>query len=145
MEFDGDTIIYLIFMKTDYSTVLGIDSVFKKLETTKLGDHLNCVNMMLTIMEGHYKNLCENGWPPEHFHRLVLDTLSTGPKYLFKNFVQQITDDAESDIGSNAKITPDSLIIACRTKYNNMVKNKDWHKVDPRDKKEVKSNESKLK
>ena len=31
------------------------------------------------------------------------------------------------------KKTPDSLIIACRTKYNNMVDNKDWHKVDLRD------------
>ena len=25
------------------------------------------------------------------------------------------------------------MIIACRTKYNNMVDNKDWHKVDLRD------------
>ena len=39
MAFDGATMIYLIFMKTDPSTVVGIDSVLKNIETTKLGDH----------------------------------------------------------------------------------------------------------
>ena len=88
---------------------------------------------MLIIMEGNYKNLRENGRPPEHFRRLVLDALSTGPNYLFNDFVCRITDDVESGIGSNSNITSDSMIITCRTKYNNIVENKDWHKVDPRD------------
>ena len=59
MEFDGATMVYLIFMKTYPSTVVGLDSVLKKLETTKLGYHSNCVDTMLTIMEGNYKNLRE--------------------------------------------------------------------------------------
>ena len=84
-------------------------------------------------MEGHYKNLRENDRPPEHFRRLMLDTLSTGPNYLFNYFVWRIIDDVESGIGLNANITYDSLITACLAKYNNTVKNKDWHKVDPRD------------
>ena len=79
MGFDGATMIYLIFMKTYPSTLVGLDSVLKKLETTKLGDHPNCVDTMFTILEGNYKNLCENGHPPEHFCHLVLDALSTGP------------------------------------------------------------------
>ena len=79
MEFDGATMIYFIFMKTDSSTAVGLDYVLKNLETTKLVDHSNCVDMMLTIMEGHYKNLRENGRPPDHFGHLVLDALSTGP------------------------------------------------------------------
>ena len=127
MEIDGATMIYHIFMKTDPSTVVRIDSVLKKLETTKLGYHSNCVNTMLTIMKGHYKNLCVNGHPPEHFRRLVLDALSTGPNYLFNNFFWQITDNVKSGIASNANITHDSLIITCRTKYNNMIEKKDWH------------------
>ena len=133
MEFDGATMIYLIFMKTDPSTAIGIDSFLKKLDTTNLGYHSNCVDTMLTIREGHYKNLRENSLPPEHFRRLVLDALSTGPNYLFNDFVRRITEDVESGIGSNANITSDALITACRTKYNKMVENKDWHKVDPRD------------
>ena len=63
----------------------------------------------------------------------MLDALSIGPNYLFDDFVWRIIDNVDSGINSNANITPDSLIIACRTKYNNMVKNKGWHKVDPRD------------
>ena len=41
MEFNGATMIYFIFMKTDPSTVIGINPVLKKLETNNLGDHLN--------------------------------------------------------------------------------------------------------
>ena len=67
---------------------------------------------MLTIVEGRYKNLCENGRPQEHLDRLMLDALSTGPNYLFKNSVRKITDDVESGIVSNANITSNSLIIA---------------------------------
>ena len=133
MEFDGATMIYLIFMKTDPSTAIGIDSFLKKLDTTNIGDHSNCVDTMLTIREGHYKNLRENGRPPEHLHCLVLNALSTGHNYLFNDLVQQVIDNVESGIGSNAKITSDSLITACHTKYNNMAENKDWHKVYPRD------------
>ena len=88
---------------------------------------------MLIIMEGHYKNLRKNGGPPENFWCLVLDALSTEPKYLFNNFVWKITYDVESGIGLNANITSDSLITTWRTKYNNMVEKKDWHKVNPRD------------
>ena len=88
---------------------------------------------MIAIMEGHYKNLRENGRPPEHLCRLVLDALSIGPNYLFDDFVWRIIDNVDSGINSNANITPDSLIIACRTKYNNMVEKKDWHNVYPRD------------
>ena len=133
MEFDGATIIYIIFMNTDPSTVVGLDSILKKLETTKLGDHLNCVNKMLIIMEGHSNNLGEKGRHPEHLHCLVLNALSTGHNNLFNDFVQRIIDNVESGIGSNANITSDSLITARHTKYNNMAENKDWHKVDPRD------------
>ena len=117
----------------DPSTVVGLDSVLQKLKTTKLGDHSNCVGTVLTIMEGHYKNLRENGRTPEHFCRLVLNALSTGPNYLFNNSVRIIIHDVESGIGLNAKITSDSLITACRTKFNNMVENKDWQKFGPRD------------
>ena len=107
MEFDGANMIYLIFMKTDPSTVVGFDYVLKNLDTTNIGDHPNCVNTILTIMEGHYKNLHENRRPPEHFRGLVLETLSTGPNYLFNNVVRRIPDDIEYGIGSNVNITPD--------------------------------------
>ena len=50
MEFDSATMIYLIFMKTDPITVVGIDYFLKKIETTKLGYHSNYVEKMLTIM-----------------------------------------------------------------------------------------------
>ena len=44
-----------------------------------------------------------------------------------------MVDDAESGVGSMAKITPDEVITACRARYNNMVTKKLWDKVDPCD------------
>ena len=76
MEFDGANMTCLNFMRTEPSTVVLLGSVLKKLQTTKLGDHSNCVDTMHTIMEGNYKNLHENSRPPEPFPRLVLDALS---------------------------------------------------------------------
>ena len=107
MEFDSATMIYLIFMKTNPSAVVGLDSVLKNLETTKLEDHSNCVNTMLIIMEGHYKNIRKNSRTPEHFRRLMLNALCTGPNYLFNNCFWRITDNVESGIGSNENITSD--------------------------------------
>ena len=63
----------------------------------------------------------------------MLDAISTGPNYLFNYFVRRIKNNIESGIGSNANIPPDSLIITYRTRYNNMVEKRYWHKVDPRD------------
>ncbi len=42
-------------------------------------------------------------------------------------------DDIESGIGKSSRITPDRLITACRSKYNNMSNKKQWNQVDPRD------------
>ena len=51
----------------------------------------------------------------------------------FNTFVQRIVDDVESGIGAHAHITTDALIVACKTKYNNMDGRNEWTAVDPRD------------
>ena len=42
-------------------------------------------------------------------------------------------DDIQSGHGYHRDIKPDKLIVAARTKYNNMVEDKTWGKVDPCD------------
>ena len=77
--------------------------------------------------------LKDNESPPENYRRLILDAVCTGPNARFNAFVQHIIDDAESGVGSHATITMDALIIACKTKYNNMDGRNKWTAVDPRD------------
>ena len=133
IEFDGPTMIYLIFQKTDPSTVVGLDSHLKKIESAKLGNHSNCIDTMLMMIESHYTVLYDNKDVPKNYRRLLIEALSTGPNHLFNAFIQRVKDDIEAGIGSYSDITPDQIIIASRTKYNNMSDDGTWTKVDPRD------------
>ena len=121
IEYDGPTMIYLIFEKIDPSTIVGFDSLLKNLETMKLGDFSNNVDTMLTRMVALYSTLYDNGQGPRHYRRYIFKALLTGPNAQFNNFITRIKDDVESGIGTNARISPDQLITACRSKYNNMV------------------------
>ena len=132
-EYDGPTMMYLIFQKTDPSTVVGLDSILKKLEQARLSNHSNDVDEMLTKMSANFKILSDNRRAPDSYRRLLLDALASGPNHMFNDFVQRIKDDVESGIGANSNISPDSLITAARTKFNNMEENDLWNKVDPRD------------
>ena len=133
MEYDGPTMLFLIFEKVDPSTVVGLDSILKKIENAKLGDFSNNVDGMLTMIESNYKILKENKKAPDSYRRLLLEALVTGPNHHFNQFIDRITDDVESGIGAHANITPDNLIKASRTKFNNMEELEVWNKVDPRD------------
>ena len=52
---DGPTTMFLIYQKTNPSTVVGLDSVLKDIEDAKLGNFTNDVDAMLTASESHYK------------------------------------------------------------------------------------------
>ena len=131
VEYDGSTMLFLIFQKINPITVVGLDAVLTKLERAKLGDHSNDVDTMLQMMENLHKTLKENRRPPENYRRLLLDALTTGPNDTFNKFIQRIEDDVESGIGSHSVITPDALITAACTKFNNMDSKDLWGKVDP--------------
>lgn len=133
IEYDGVTMMRLIYNIIDPSTVVGFDSVLKKIEQARLSNHGNCVKSMLTSIESLYAILADNNVAPTNYRRLVLDALATGPNADFNNFIQRIQDDVESGIGVYHEITPDTLISASRSKYNNMVDKDVWGLVDPRD------------
>ena len=64
--------IFLLFQKTDPSTIVGLDSILKQIENSNLGKHANDVDVMLTSIEGIYKILHDNHRAPENFRRLIL-------------------------------------------------------------------------
>ena len=133
IEFDGPTMMFLIFQKTQPSTIVGLDSYLKKLENCKAGDHSNDIDKMLTYMESNYEVLHEHNKAPDNYRRLLLDALGTGPNNSFNLYIDRIKDDIDSGLGLHSNIEPESIIIACRQKYTNMVELKEWNKVDPRD------------
>ncbi len=99
----------------------------------KLHEFGNNVAKMLTKMQTIYNTLKLNGHTPDSFRRYVYLALKTGPNDDFNLFMDRIIDDIQSGIGFNKDITADELIIAACTKYNNMVEDKTWGKVNPLD------------
>ena len=83
IEFDGPTMMFLIFQKTQPSTIVGLDSFLKRLENCKAGDHSNDINKILTFIESNYKILCEHNKAPANYRRLLLDAIHTGPSNSF--------------------------------------------------------------
>ena len=133
IEFDGPTMMFLIFQKTQPSTIVGLDSYLKRLENCKASDHSNDIDKMLTYMESNYEVLHEHKKAPDNYRRLLLDALRTGPNHSFNLFIDRIKDDIDSGLGIHSDIEPESIIITCRQKYTNMVELKEWNKVDPCD------------
>ncbi len=133
VEFHGPTMLLLIWEKIDPSTIVGLDLILTKLKTIKLGDHGNNVDTMLTFMESQHKILTENGRTSHDYRKLLLNALRTGPNHKFNEYVERIVDDVEAGFGSNSKVTADQLVVACRSKFNNMDDKNEWNLVNPRD------------
>ena len=133
VEYDGVSMMILIYRIIDPSTTVGFDSILKKIEGARLGNHNNCVKTMLTSIETNYATLSNNGKAPDNYRRLLFDALSSGPNHLFNDYIQRMQDDVEAGIGVYSDISPGTLISATRSKYNNMVDKDIWGKVDPRD------------
>ena len=127
IEYDGGIMAYLIYQKIKPSTTVGLDSLVEDLQKAKLGNFGNDVDKMLTDKEAKYKILNLNDQAPNNYRKLLIDALGTGPNHKFNNFIDHINDDVESGIGVNRDIDPDSLIVAARTKFNNMEKRDQWN------------------
>jgi hypothetical protein len=112
---------------------VGLNSYLKRLENCKATDHSNDIDKMLTYMESNYEVLHEHNKAPDNYCCLLLDTFRTGPNHSFNLFIDRIKDNIDSGLGLHSDIEPKRIIIACRQKYTNMVKLKEWNKVDPRD------------
>ena len=131
--YDGPTMIKIIFDKIDPDTLVGMESMKTQLETAKLSNFNNDVAAMLTKMESIKKTLKDNGHDPESYRRYIYNALLTAPNQVFTSYIQRIVDDLQAGIGHFKDTTAEQIIQAARTKYNNMVEDKSWAKVDPRD------------
>ena len=102
--------VFLMFEKIDPNTVVGMDTVLKRMENAKLKDFGNDVDRILSTMEQWYKVLEDNQRPPEKYRRLLLDSLGTGPNYIFSEWIQRITDDIKAGFGTNVSVPADKLV-----------------------------------
>ncbi len=88
---------------------------------------------MLIKMQTIYDTPKLNGYTPDSFCHYFYSALKTGPNADFNSCMDRIIDDFQSGNGFNKDIIANKLIIAAHTKYNDMIKDKTWGKVDPHD------------
>ena len=130
-EHHAATMIRIIYKNMDPTTEVGMDSVLKGLENTKISEFANNVDLLLTHMEKNFNILKDNGQEPKNYRRLLLDALVTGPNHVFNEYMQCIIDDVNSGIGFNASIKANQIVKCARSKYSNMSIQEQWNKVDP--------------
>ena len=120
-----------MYQMIDPSTEVSVDLVLKMLENCKMGEHGWDADAMLKHMEKCYRKLKDNKKAPTNWRRLILDACGTGKNAAFNAYIARIKDDVEAGYGEFSKITPDELIAAARSKYNNMDQQKVWDKNAP--------------
>ncbi len=108
-------------------TIVGTAFLKAQLELMKLLEHGNDVAKMLTLLQSIYNTLKEIGHELDSYCRYIYIALISGPNADFNAFMQRIIDDIQSGNGYHADI----LIITACTKYNNMIADKTWGKVNP--------------
>lgn len=122
-----------MLMKIDPDTMVGLESLRKKLEAALLHQFKHNIPDMLTFMETKYKEIRNNGKTHDSYLRHLLDALLSGTNATFTAFIQRIKDDIDGGFGVSKSMTAEQLIVTARRKYTNMVEQKEWDKVDPRD------------
>ncbi len=129
IHIDDPTMVNLILLQIKPDIIMGMDSLKAQFETMKMHEFGNDVSKMLTKMQSICNTLKQNGHTPDFYCHYLYTTLKTGPNVKFNGFMDCIID----DIQSGKDISCNQLIIAAQTKYNNMVEDKSWGKVDPHD------------
>ena len=119
-EHHAATMIRIIYKNMDPTTEVGMDSVLKGLENTKISEFANNVDLLLTHMEKNFNILKDNGQEPKNNRRLLFDALVTGLNHVFGEYMQHIIDDVDSGTGFNASIKADQIVKGARLKYNTM-------------------------
>ena len=130
---DGACLLKAIFDKIDPNVIVGVDLLRQKIEQTKLHQFKNNVDDMLTSIEESYQKIIENRSSCESIRRYTINALLSGPNDDFNRFIKGIKDDIDSQTGVNRNLRHDQIILAARSKYNNMEATGEWSKVDPKD------------
>ena len=99
VEYHAATMINIIYENTNPTTGVGVDSVLKGSENTKMSDFVNTANFILKYMEKKFNILKDNGQEPKNHRFLLLDALVTGPNIVFGKYIPCSIDDIESGTG----------------------------------------------
>ena len=105
----------------------------KKLETMRLCNYKNNVDDMCTEIEELMEKIEGAGEQCESIRRYVLTALTSGPNTKFNSYAGRIEDDIEAGTGIHSKMSWQDIIVASRTKFQNMESTGAWGAADPAD------------
>ena len=112
---------------------MGVEILRQKIETIRLHQYNNDVDLMITDIEKSFKRIKSLGGTCDSIIRYTITALRSGPNDEFNAYINRIKDNVESRSGQNKDISFDTLCEIARGKFNNMHANKEWDKVNPCD------------
>ena len=128
-EMDGPTILYILMESVNPSTRVGVSDMKETIRETRMHQFDHKVSDMMNDIQTNYNQIVELGYKHDD---VVMDTfkaLLSTKNEIFKSFVQRMKDAWEM----GADTTLNELASTATTKYNNMVKQREWDTKDPKD------------
>ena len=93
----------------------------------------NNVGDLLTFIEDKYQKSLDMNKTCECVLRYTMNSLLSGPDKEFNNYMRAIKGDIDAGTGQHARITYSELVAAAWNKYQNMVAQGEYGKVDPKE------------
>ena len=96
---DGPTMLWFMMNKIDPSTIVGVEILRQKIETIRLHQHNNDVDLMITDIEKSFKRIKSLGGTCNSIIRYTITALRSGPNDEFNAYINCIKDNVESRSG----------------------------------------------
>ena len=127
---DGPCFLYLIMDRVDPSLAVNVENLREDIENARMHTFGNDVDVMLTFIEGKYQKILDMNKSCESLTRYTLRALVSGPDADFNTYIKAIKGDVDAGVGQHASISFNELVTASRKKYQNMVAQGEYGKLD---------------
>jgi len=131
--YDGPCLLYLLWDRVDPSLSINVENLREDIEKTRLHQFSNNVDDLLSHIEDKYQRILDMNKSCESIVRYTMNALLSGPDKEFNRYMRAMKGDIDAGTGQHANISYGELVAASRNKYQNMVAQGEYGKVDPRE------------
>ena len=129
---DGPCLLWCLWDRVDPSLAVNVENLREDIENSRMHTFGNDVDVLLTFIEEKFQKILDMNKTCESLLRYTLKALVSGPDADFNTYVKTIKGDVDSGVGQHASITFNQLVTASRKKYQNMVAQGEYGKIDPK-------------
>ena len=132
-EYDGPTMLKIIITAVKPSTRVGVSDITLEIQNSRLNKYNYDVKQMLDDMNHNYQSLTIQNHQHPNYILDLFHALLSAKNDEFRDFIQRMKDEWEG----GKDIKPEELMETATSKYNNMIKQNSWGRINPKDAKIV--------